>query len=112
MDINNNVLSEIYNPNGEINNLQKTKSHQLFNRNTDNTKTKSNLRFSHSNSSHNSNRSNSENNSYSNIYMTNSVGANKKIVKNIIRDTIKKIIVKSISISDDNNTSKKYRKYK
>ena len=105
LDINNNVLSEIYNPNGEINNLQKTKSHQLFNRNTDNTKTKSNLRFSHSNSSHNSNRSNSENNSYSNIYMTNSVGANKKIVKNIIRDTIKKIIVKSISISDDNNTS-------
>ena len=39
------------------------------------------------------------------MYMTNSVGANKKIIKNIIRDTIKKIIVKSISSSDENTSN-------
>ena len=110
LDLNNNVLRQMYNQNGVTNNLPKTKSHREFNRNSDNIKTKSNIIFGNSNNSNNySHKSNnSENNSYNNMYMTNSVGANKKIIKNIVRDTIKKIIVKSISSSDENSSNENY----
>ena len=107
LDLNQNVLSQMYNQNGVLSNLPKTKSHRLFNKYSDITKTKSNIIDGRSNSSNNySHRSNnSASNSYNNIYMTNSVGANKKIIKNIIRDTIKKILVKSISSSDENTSN-------
>ena len=107
LEINNNVLSQIYNQNGITNKFSKAKSHRDFSRNSDNIKTKSNNLFSNLNSSNNySHKSNnSANNSYKNIYMTNSVGANKKIIKNIIRKTIKKIIVKSMSSSEENTSN-------
>ena len=107
LDINNNISNQINNKNGISSNLPKTKSHRFFGRNSDNTKTKSNMINTHSNSSNNyENQSqNSVSNSYNNIFMTNSVGANKKIIKNIIRDTIKKILVKSISSSDENTSN-------
>ena len=110
LDLNNNISNQINSQNGVSSNLPKTKSHRLFGRNSDNTKTKSNIINTHSNSSNNYEHQsqNSVSNSYNNIYMTNSVGANKKIIKNIIRDTIKKILVKSISSSDDNTSNINY----
>ena len=110
LEVNNNVLSQMYNQNGVTNKLPKTKSHRDFSRNSENIRTRSNMIFSNSNSSNNySHKSNnSVNNSYNNLYMTNSVGANKKIIKNIIRDTIKKILVKSISSSEENNSNMNY----
>ena len=107
LEINDNVLSQMYNQNGVTNILPKTKSHKEFKRNSDNIKTKSNMIFRNSNNSNNYSRksNNSVNNSFNNIYMTNSVGINKKIIKTIIRDTIKKILVKSISSSDENTSN-------
>ena len=107
LDLNNNISNQINNQNGVSSNLPKTKSHRLFGRNSDNTKTKSNMINTHSNSSNNYEHQsqNSVSNSCNNIFMTNSVGANKKIIKNIIRDTIKKILVKSISSSDENTSN-------
>ena len=104
---NNNITNQINSQNGVSSNLPKTRSHRLFGRNSDNTKTKSNIINTHSHSSNNYEHQNqsSVSNSYNNIYMTNSVGANKKIIKNIIRDTIKKILVKSISSSDENTSN-------
>ena len=58
-----------------------------------------NINFSHSSSLNNSNKSNKTNNSQ-NIYQTNSICANRKIIKSIINDTVKKIVVKTISSSD------------
>ena len=107
LDLNNNVISQIYNQNGNSGNITKTHSHRFLGRNSDNTKTKSNMMNTHSNISNNYEHksNNSASNSFNNMYMTNSVGANKKIIKNIIRDTIKKIIVKSISSSDENTSN-------
>ena len=107
LELNNNNLSQMYNQNGIRNILPKTKSHREFSRNSDNIKTKTNMIIGNSNYSNNysHNSNNSENNSHNNMYMTNSVGANKKIIKNIIRDTIKKILVKSISSSDENTSN-------
>ena len=109
LEMNNNVLSQIYNQNGNID-FTKAKSHREFSRNSDNIKNKNNNLFSNLNISNNySHKSNnSARNSYNNLYMTNSVGANKKIIKNIIRDTIKKIKVKSLSSSDENTSNANY----
>ena len=109
LEMNNNVLSQIYNQNGNID-FSKAKSHREFSRNSDNIKNKNNNLFSNLNISNNySHKSNnSARNSYNNLYMTNSVGANKKIIKNIIRDTIKKIKVKSLSSSDENTSNANY----
>ena len=110
LELNDNVLSQMYNQNGVTNILPKTKSHKDFKRNSDNTRTKSNLIFRNSSGSNNyiHQSNNSVNNSFNNIYMTNSVGINKKIIKTIIRDTIKKILVKSISSSDENTSNPNY----
>ena len=115
---NKNILSQIYSQKSDNSDISKSQLNNPPSHHSDNIKNKTrNIVISHTNSSnvfsHKSNISgnNSINNSHShcntnsNIYLTNSVGANKKIIKNIIRDTIKKIIVKSISSSDD-NTSK------
>ena len=109
LEMNNNVLSQIYNQNGNID-FSKAKSHREFSRNSDNIKNKNNNLFSNLNISNNySHKSNnSARNIYNNLYMTNSVGANKKIIKNIIRDTIKKIKVKSLSSSDENTSNANY----
>ena len=109
LEMNNNVLSQIYNQNGNID-FSKAKSHREFSRMSDNIKNKNNNLFSNLNISNNySHKSNnSARNSYNNLYMTNSVGANKKIIKNIIRDTIKKIKVKSLSSSDENTSNANY----
>ena len=107
LDLNQNVLSQMYNQNGILSNLPKTKSHRLFNKYSDITKTKSNIIDGRSNSSNNySHRSNnSASNSYNNIYMTNSVEANKRIIKNIIRETIKKKLIKSKNSIDENTSN-------
>ena len=109
LEMNNNVLSQIYNQNGNID-FSKAKSHREFSRISDNIKNKNNNLFSNLNISNNySHKSNnSARNIYNNLYMTNSVGANKKIIKNIIRDTIKKIKVKSLSSSDENTSNANY----
>ena len=103
------MLSQISNQNGNID-FSKAKSHREFSRMSDNIKNKNNNLFSNLNISNNySHKSNnSARNSYNNLYMTNSVGANKKIIKNIIRDTIKKIKVKSLSSSDENTSNANY----
>ena len=120
IDINNNnlnksknIYNQIYSIKSEVSNNSKNNGNKISSRNSNNSKHKnSSIVISNSNSSniysHKSN--NSGENSYSNsnnanIYLTNSVGANKKIIKNIIRETVKKINIKSISSSDD-NTSK------
>jgi len=122
IDINNikankskNIYNQIYSIKSEISDNSKNNGNKISSRNSNNSKQKnSSFVISHSNSSNNySHKSNnSGENSYSNsnsnnvnIYLTNSVGANKKIIKNIIRETVKKINIKSISSSDE-NTSK------
>ena len=107
------LYNQIYSLKSEVSNSSKNNGNKISSRNSNNSKHKnSSIVISHSNSSNNySHKSNnSGENSYSNsnnvnIYLTNSVGANKKIIKNIIRETVKKINVKTISSSDD-NTSK------
>ena len=103
-----NIFSQIYSQKSENSDFNKSQTHNPISRNSENIKNKSNnLAINNTNSNIYSNKSNisgSNSNTNSNIYLTNSVGANKKIIKNIIHDTIKKIIVKSISSSDDNNS--------
>ena len=108
LEANNNILSQMYNQNGIIN-IGETNSHREFGRHSHNIKNKNNIIFRNSNISniYNQNSNHSENNSNNNLYMTNSVGANKKIIKNIIRDTIKKIVVKSITSSEGNTSNLK-----
>ena len=102
------IFSQIYSQKRENGDFNKSRTHNPISGNSENIKNKSNnLAINNTNSNIYSNKSNisgSNNNTNSNIYLTNSVGANKKIIKNIIHDTIKKIIVKSISSSDDNNS--------
>ena len=120
IDINNiklnkckNIYNQIYSIKSEVDNDSKNNGSKISSRNSKNSKSKnSSIVISHSNSSNNySHKSNNcgENSSCNsnniNIYLTNSVGANKKIIKNIIRETVKRINIKSISSSDD-NTSK------
>ena len=108
-----NIYNQIYSIKSEVSDNSKNNGNKISSRNSNNSKQKSSsFVISHSNSSNNySHKSNnSGDNSYSNsnnvnIYLTNSVGANKKIIKNIIRETVKKIKIKSISSSED-NTSK------
>ena len=58
-----------------------------------------NINFSHSSNKNDSPKSN-------NLYESNSLCANRKIIKSIINDTVKKIVIKTISSNeDDNNTS-------
>ena len=57
-----------------------------------------NFNFSHS-SSNNTNKSNNTYNSQ-NLNQSNSICANRKIIKGIINDTVKKIVVKTISSSE------------
>ena len=101
-DNNKNInANNLYSQASESSNNSKNHFNKRASRNSDKSKNKkSSIAISHSNSSNN------YNSLVNNQYLTNSVGVNRKIIKNIIHDTVKKISVKSISSSDDNNTSK------
>ena len=95
--------NNLYSQASESSNYSKNNFNKRASKNSDKSKNKKNsIAISHSNSSNNNNYNSLNNNQY----LTNSVGVNRKIIKNIINDTVKKISVKSISSSDDNNTSK------
>ena len=94
-------INNLYSQASESSNYSKNQFNKRASRNSDKSKNKkSSIAISHSNSSNN------YNSLINNQYLTNSVGINRKIIKNIIHDTVKKISVKSISSSEDNNTSK------
>ena len=94
-------VNNLYSQASESSNYSKNHFNKRESRNSDKSKNKkSSIAISHSNSSNNYNTV------INNQYLTNSVGVNRKIIKNIIHDTVKKISIKSISSSDDNNTSK------
>jgi len=100
-NIKNTNINNLYNQASESSNNSKNNFNKRASRKSDKSKNKkSSIAISHSNSSNN------YNSITNNQYLTNSVGVNRKIIKNIIHDTVKKISVKSISSSDDNNTSK------
>ena len=103
-----NSISQVYSMKSENSNNSELSKNKNF-RNSENTNNNSiinnskylnnNINFSHSSSINNSNKSNKTNNSQ-NIYQTNSLCANRKLIKSIINDTVKKIVVKTISSSD------------
>ena len=109
-NINKNILSQIDSQNSYNSDFSKSQVNNVLG-NSFNSKNKVNfIGISHTSSNMYSHKSdisgnNSMRNTNNNVYLTNSVGANKKIIKSIIRDTIKKIVVKTISSSED-NTSK------
>ena len=100
--------SQIYSMKSEISNnseLSKNKNSlesQNSKNNNSNKYLYNNINFSHSSSNNNTNKSNNSNNNQ-NIYQTNSICANRKIIKSIINDTVKKITVKTISSSEGDN---------
>ena len=101
-DNNKNInISRIYSQKSENSVLSK-----IMEINNENSKINSNLPFSNSsirNISHTSNKSNISNNQ--NLYQSNSFNTNKKIIKTIITDTVKKIKVNSITSSEGENLS-------
>ena len=105
-NINNNISRQITIKSDKSDNI----SNNITSRNDKNKKNNGIINFSTSsnNFTHNSHIRGS--NSSSNLYLTNSVGVNKKIIKSIIHDTVKKITVKSISSSEDNSNINIYSK--
>jgi hypothetical protein len=77
--------NNIYSQASESSNYSKNHFNKRASRNSDKSKNKkSSIAISHSNSSNNYNTL------INNQYLTNSVGVNRKIIKNIIHDTVKK----------------------
>ena len=115
---NNNKISHIYSIKSETsNNSELSKNKNIRNSensiNNNSINLYNNINFSHSSSQNLTNKSNISNNTQNthntqntqNLYQSNSINANRKIIKSIINDTVKKILIKSFSSDGDNDAN-------